>query len=138
MEESPVRIALIGCTGLLGDVIRQTLTYESGVRVVAELSAPPDDLEDTGIDADILLWNDADEQRVSRWISSGTLPRHPRVLAITTDGQQAALWELLPHRTELGELSPQRLVDIVRAARGRGATQSPPSMRLDTTSRSTP
>jgi hypothetical protein len=34
-------------------------------------------------------------------------------------GRRTVLYELRPHRTELGELSPQELVAAVRAAAGR-------------------
>jgi hypothetical protein len=36
-------------------------------------------------------------------------------LATTTDGQAAALWQLIPHRVELGALSPQTLVNTIRS-----------------------
>src|SRR6476660_3875665 len=66
---SPVRIALIGCTGLLGDVICQTLTAEPDLRVVAELTTPAPGLDICTVDADIVLWKDADEQRIALWLS---------------------------------------------------------------------
>lgn len=36
-----------------------------------------------------------------------------KVLAIIGDGAQSALYELRPHRIPLGELSPQRLVEVI-------------------------
>jgi hypothetical protein len=86
--------------------------------VVAELRTPTNDVGISALDADIVLWNDADEHQIDALLS--TSGKHsPRVLATLTDGQQAALWELAPRRTELGALSPQTLVKIIRETAGR-------------------
>jgi chemotaxis response regulator CheB len=111
---SHVRVAVIGCSGLLGDIIRQTIRAEADLEVVAELAVPGTDFNLAEVDADIVLWNDADEYRISRWLADLMQERSPRVLATTTDGQRGALWELKPHRIELGELSPRTLVDTIR------------------------
>ena len=114
-DSSPVRVALIGCTGLLGDVIASSLRGEPGLTVVASVPLVASDSDIAAFDADIVVWNAADEQRIAQWLNS-YVPAS-RVLAITTDGQQAALWELVPHRIELGALSPQSLVETIRGAR---------------------
>ncbi len=113
-SSSTVRVALIGCTGLLGDIIRQTLTGEPDLDVVVQLTTPGPDLDLSQIDADIVLWNDAEEDRIARWLTGLTHQGTPRVLATLTDGQQAALWELAPHRIELGGLSPWTLIKTIR------------------------
>lgn len=112
-----MRVALIGCTGLLGDVICQTITAEPDLDVVAKIVTPPVDLDLSVFNADIVLWNDADEGRVSMWLNTYTQRHGPRVLATLTDGHESALWELTPHRTELGALSPQTLVETIRESR---------------------
>jgi hypothetical protein len=109
-----VRIALIGCTGLLGDVICQTLTAQPDLRVVAKLTPGVSGADLGSVDADIVLWNNADEQRIALWLSQARHQRGPRVLATLTDGKQAALWELTPRRVDLGALSPQSLVQTIR------------------------
>ncbi len=111
---STVRLALIGCTGLLGDIIRQTLTREPDLDVVAQLTTPGPDLDLSQFDADIVLWNGAEEDRIARWLTGLTYRRTPRVLATLTDGQRAALWELTPRRIELGAMSPQSLIRTIR------------------------
>jgi hypothetical protein len=113
--ELPVRVALIGCGGLLGDVIRTSLSAEPNLTVVASMQSPPPGADLTSFDADIVLWNAADERRIDQWLSA--YPAVPRVLAITSDGQDAALWELTPHRVGLGALSPQSLVETIRRTR---------------------
>ena len=46
------------------------------------------------------------------------LPRRPRlkVFAVADQGRACALYELRPHRIEFGEVSPDELVEAIRAA----------------------
>ncbi|MGE5697898.1 MAG: hypothetical protein ACM4D3_22455 [Candidatus Sericytochromatia bacterium] len=113
-SSSTVRVALIGCTGLLGDIIRQTLTSEPDLAVVAQITTPGPDFDLLQCDADIVLWNGAEEDRIARWLTGLKHQRAPRVLATLTDGREAALWELIPHRIELGGMSPHTLVETIR------------------------
>jgi hypothetical protein len=107
------RVALIGCTGLLGDIIGQTVAAQPDLEVVADLPFPEPDL-----DVDIVLWNNADEVRIAEWLGRISRRRGLRVLATLGDGKNASLWELRPHRTDLGALSPAHLVETIRASRG--------------------
>lgn len=108
-----VRVALIGCTGLLGDIISETLAGQSAVNVVAELGPFAVDQPLPELDADLVLWNDADEARVAGCFDRLAHDRGPRVLTITGDGRQASLLELVPRRSELGSLSPETLVETI-------------------------
>jgi hypothetical protein len=109
-----VRVALIGCTGLLGDIIRKALDTDPSITVVAELP-PPATGEPLPVatEADLLLWKDADESAVATWMQQHA--RRPRVLATLADGREASLWELVPRRTALGTLSPATLVQTIHA-----------------------
>lgn len=113
-SSSTVRVALIGCTGLLGDIIRQTVSGEPDLAVVAQMTTPGPDFDLLQCDADIVLWNGAEEDRIARWLTGLRHQRAPRVLATLTDGQDAALWELVPHRIELGGISPRALIETIR------------------------
>lgn len=112
---APIRVALIGCTGLLGDIIGEALAGQPGVHVVAELEPLGADQPLPELDADLMLWNNADESRVVEWIDRLAHGRGPRVLTITGDGRQASLLELVPRRTELGALSTEALVETILA-----------------------
>lgn len=116
-KRPPVRVALIACSGLLGDIIGQTLAREPDLEVVADLPA----FESTGslpeVDADIVLWNDADEALVSRWLDQMSGRCGARVLVTRADGREATLWELIQRRTDLGALAPDSLAETIRAAR---------------------
>lgn len=107
------RVALVGCTGLLGDIIERTLAAEPDIEVVADLALPGPG-PGTDVDADILVWNHADEERVTAWLGAVSGRHGPRVLAAFGDGKEASLWELVPHRTELGALSPATLVQVIK------------------------
>lgn len=113
-----VRVALIGCSGLLGDIIEQAVVAQPDLDVVAEL--PADGLNATlaDLDTDIVVWNNADESRVAELLGELSCRRGPRVLATIGDGREASLWELTPHRTELGALSPASLVQTIRSTAG--------------------
>jgi hypothetical protein len=111
-------VALIGCSGLLGDIIEQTVAAQPDLCVVADLATS--DLNGTlpELDADIVLWNNADETRIAAWLGVLSARRLPRVLATIGDGRDASLWELTPRRTELGALSPASLVETIRRTAG--------------------
>ncbi len=116
-----VRVALIGCTGLLGDIIGETLSGQPGVDVVAELEPQAGDQALLEFDADLVLWHNADESRVVGWLDRLAHGSGPRVLTTMGDGRQASLWELVPRRLELGSLSPRTLVEtILGPTRGAG------------------
>lgn len=111
-----VRVALVGYTGLLGDIVRQAIKEAPDLVLVEQLTTPGPDLDLLPVDADFILWNEADETRIAEWLKGLTHRHSPRVLATLSDGQQAALWELTPHRIELGALSPATLVDTIRGS----------------------
>ncbi len=114
-EAAPhVRVVLIGCSGLLGDIIDTALADHPDLDVVADLEPPGPEAELPVVDADLVLWNNADEARVERWLGDLSSRGAPRVLATLTDGRDASLWELVPRRTELGALSPRTLVETIR------------------------
>jgi hypothetical protein len=103
-----VRVALVGCSGLLGDIIGRTVAEQSGIEVVGDFPAGTVPSPD---EADLVVWNDADEGQVAAWLLA--VRREPRVLATVGDGREAVLWELTPHRTLLGALSPTALIDAI-------------------------
>jgi hypothetical protein len=108
-----LRVSLIGCSGVLGDIIRTTLDHQPDMVVVADLESVPADGSLAAV-SDLLVWNNADESRVERWLRDEAEPCGPRVLATLGDGRDAALWELAPQRTPLGAPSPDALVETIR------------------------
>ena len=113
---TPLRVALIGCVGLLGEIIGRTLAAEPDLDVVADYEALSYDDELSLATADLVVWNNADESLVARWLSTLSNRCGPRVLATMGDGREASLWELTPQRKALGALSPTTLVDTIRSS----------------------
>jgi hypothetical protein len=111
-----LRVVLVGCTGLLGDIIGRAVASEADLDVVAQLPAPQAAEALPMLEADLVLWDDADEDRVAQWLSQRSHRHCPRVLTTVYDGRVASLWELVPRRTELGALSPATLVETIRGA----------------------
>lgn len=115
---TPVRVALIDCSGLLGDIIEQTVVAQPDLCVVAELATAELNATLADLDADVVVWNDADEPRIARWLTELSRRSGPQVLATIGDGRDASLWRLTPRRTELGALSPASLVETIRNTAG--------------------
>jgi hypothetical protein len=110
-----LRVVLVNCRGVLGDIIRTAVTEAPDIEVVANLS-DHDSVTTALGEADLVLWNDADESRLERILGQAARRHAPRVLATLGDGRDAALWELVPRRTALGAMSPSSLIDAIRVA----------------------
>lgn len=110
-----LRVALVGCSGLLGDIIHRAVAEEPGLEVVADLPLP-DSLGDLPVvEADVVLWNESEGSHCPEWLSRLGRRACPPVLATHYDGRVASLWELVPRHTDLGALSPATLVETIRA-----------------------
>lgn len=97
---------------MLGDIVTSTL--EAAPDVAVTVASAPDVL---AIDADVaVVSGGSDGLPALGW---DLLGRHPwmQVIAIRRDGEATSLYELRPHERELGEISPQALLDAVRRAR---------------------
>lgn len=110
-EGAKIRVTLVGCRGLLGDIIGKGVAAESDIEVVVEL---PMGARVPGVETDLMLWNNADESRLKRWLDAAGARCAPRVLTILGDGRNSSLWELAPRRVELGALSVAMLVATIR------------------------
>ncbi|MEP6816104.1 MAG: hypothetical protein ABI873_11185 [Marmoricola sp.] len=116
-----MRVALVGYSGLLGDIIGRAISEDPELEVVADIDSA--ELIATGLnvaDADILLWNGADESRLWTWLKAAA-GRGPRILTTHGDGRHVLLWELAPQRTELGALSPTSLREALRGPAAGGS-----------------
>jgi hypothetical protein len=110
-----VRVALVGCTGLLGDIIGRAVTEQPEIEVVGDFPAGHLPAPEA---VDLVVWNGAEEDEVTSWLLA--VRREPRVLATFGDGRDASLWELTPHRARLGALSPTTLAEAIAADVGGG------------------
>lgn len=108
-----LRVSLVGCSGVLGDIIRTTLKQQPDMVVVEDVDTFPAGGGLT-VPSDVLVWNNADESRVERLLLNAAERSRPRVLATLGDGRDSAFWELAPRRTALGPPSPVALVQSIR------------------------
>jgi hypothetical protein len=120
----PTRIVLAGLSGLLHDIVADALTGQSDIVVVADYgdSASSDRAfaNDTTQTDVVLLGREPTMSELE--VVSGCL--EITVLALTDDGRSAYRYALRPERIPLGTwtgISPQSLIDAIRAAPKRGA-----------------
>lgn len=71
--------------------------------------------------ADVLLMSQPDPENEAVPITMLYASPRSRVLALADDARRAVLYELLPHRTALGELSREALLAAVHGAATEGA-----------------
>ena len=110
-----IRVVLAEMPPLLNDIVRTVLGSQADVELELR-PVPAADIvsADAVSQADVLILA---EQRSHRDNYAATLYAHPRlrVVAISDDRRGAVLYELRPHRSPLGELSPECLVRAVHA-----------------------
>jgi DNA-binding response OmpR family regulator len=117
----PVRVALIDLSPILTKIVTEVLAKPDirnegvfdGERGLEQAAALRPDVVIVGLDDDTP--DDGGLPPECRRL----LTRHPwaRVLSLAHDGRRAVLHELHPRRTDLGQASPQKLLDTVRGAR---------------------
>lgn len=116
----PVHIVIIDVPRLLRDVVTRILSTLPGVEVSfleSDMVSLAETLAKNGARIAIVgaaRYGPADVR--------DTLLRHPltKVLAVVGDASSATLYELRPYVIELGEVSPERLVEIIDSARTPG------------------
>jgi hypothetical protein len=112
-------VALVSCSGILGDVIRRSLAAVSEVAVIADL--PFDGVTQLAealrqADPDVVVWVLNDERTIAEHPELFNTPRGRSVIAVLDDGRRTACWQLRPHRTALDPPSIDNLVDALRDA----------------------
>lgn len=111
-----VRVLLAGMPPILRDIVRETIARQPDMAVVAELDT--DDALGPALavtDADVVILGSSGSEDSTRPLQVLIARPQTCVLMLQTDGRHAALYELRPHRTRLGDVSPQALVDAIRA-----------------------
>lgn len=99
---------------LVRDILEQAISTHSDMEVVSEEDCGSSTPVSSCSPDVIIVGTTAIEESQKM---PGLLLRWPKsqVLMITVAGRAAALYELVPHKTALGELSPSELVDVIRA-----------------------
>lgn len=104
---------------MLRDIVATVLASQHDIVIVGTVAGMDDVARATGsANAHIIVLGlDGAELPAS---CSDLLCEHPgvTVLGVTGDGRQAIRLQMRPERAEIGEVSPQGLVDAIRAAAG--------------------
>ena len=95
--------------GVLGDVVTRTIRAAPGIELVD--ASPPATTRAAAPDVVILAGTDPD---TVTWPTPELGYAATRLLAISDDGHRSCLFELLPRRETLGELTPETLIAAVR------------------------
>lgn len=118
---SRIRILLAGMPRLLEDIVEHMLNVQSDMHVVgtvvphgAAAAALVEALADTP--ADVVVLGLSEEAEASTYDALLFANPRLRLLAVVGDGRGAFLYELQPSRVPLGVVSPEALVDVIRAA----------------------
>jgi len=113
-----IRIVVIGLPQILRDVITDIVDSQPDMEVVGDL----------GEDAEPVMVEDLAGTFVAvRAGPNGELPeigarllerraRGLRVLGLSSEGRRGFVYELRPTEVAIGEISPERLVNVIRAA----------------------
>jgi DNA-binding NarL/FixJ family response regulator len=110
------RIVLIDMSPLLRDIVREALSGQPDLDVVAEHEAAVDvreAVEQDRADFVILGSEAATDESVRSLVAAD---RRFRALEVHADGGESVLYELRPHRVSLGEISTDALLRTIRAA----------------------
>jgi hypothetical protein len=112
-----IRLMLVGCQDLLGDLIRSTIAGQSDMLVVADLAETADPVAELrSARPDVIVWNTADDSFLNQSTEFFTPAPAVRIVATLDDGRRGTLWELRPAHRPVGELTPDALLGTIREA----------------------
>jgi DNA-binding NarL/FixJ family response regulator len=112
-----IRVLLAGLPRMLRDIVATVLASQADIVVVGTVPEMEDLAHATGLsNANIIVLGLEGAELPAA--CTELLCAHPSVtvLGVTGDGRQAIRLRMRPERAEIGEVSPQGLVDAIRAA----------------------
>lgn len=114
-QEEPLgqcRVLLIGGPRMLLDIVQGILEREPDITVMRQIvrGLTPDDMHTA--DVDLIVMSDAGQGFSKNWDLTHDPPN--KVLAVATNGRRSRLYEFRSEETELGEIEPERLAEVVR------------------------
>ena len=112
-------VALVSCTGILGETLRRNLLSTADIAVVGEVA-----FDDIGrlsatirrIRPDAVVWLTDDETHLVEHPELFAADRGCAVITVSDDGRRGSAWELRPSRTALDSPSWETLIDALRGA----------------------
>jgi DNA-binding NarL/FixJ family response regulator len=111
----PTRIALIDMPRVLREIVKTTLDRDPEIEIVGEFSGAPIVEALERIEADLVIAGPTALHAQDVGVQLLERDNHVRVIAVRSDGRRSVIWE------QLGELSPEGLVAVVKRAPGTGS-----------------
>ena len=110
-----IQVHIMAITPLLRAVVRRIVSRQPDIEVVDE-TAPVDALMDAPTEGSEVLIVGIEDGRLPA-ICIPLVHARPRlrVLALAGEGLETTLFEMRPHRLSLGNVSPETLLDAIRA-----------------------
>jgi hypothetical protein len=110
------RLLLASFPPILRDILTDVLAEESGMEVVQGGAGEDLDRSVARSGADVVLVEEGSADLPDPYLR--LMYRHPhlRLLTVSPDGRQAALYRLVPERRLLAEVTPGGLAAAIRAA----------------------
>jgi DNA-binding NarL/FixJ family response regulator len=113
---SNIRVLIRDAPTMLRDILEQVISNEHDMEVIPEPVVPMQGLLERPPSPDVVVVGAGDSEPAAR--ARGLLVRWPgsHVLMITARGHRVLRYELLPRGIDLGEMSPDQLVQAIRSA----------------------
>jgi two-component system response regulator DesR len=116
---APIRVVLGTMPPLLGDIVRETLAAHGDVEVLADVDTR-DEIRPAvrRTDADVAVLGISSRDRTGlNGLLRELLADHPRltVIALASDGRNGYVYQLQPSSVAIADVSPQSLVETIRA-----------------------
>lgn len=111
MSGPRIRIALVELLPLLRGIVEEVISAQPDMEVVPQDSRMMKLASIDEADPDVVILGREDTSLTSRLLR---MRPNLKVLAVAMDGREGVLFELRPRRVDLGEISPQKLVNVIR------------------------
>jgi hypothetical protein len=112
---SRIRVLVHDMPAMLRDILRGVIAKEPDMELLGRTSLLQRPRRSLPGEPDVVVGSTADQQNpagAEEWLQKW--PR-ARVLLVSPSGRESVLYELRPHATPLGELSPPELVRVIRS-----------------------
>lgn len=121
MDGVTIRVALVSCSGLLGGLVRETVSAlpDVVVRTVSAVGGKRLVRALRRIRPHVIVWQMDDDRLLSEHFEFFGVRHQAVVLAVLEDGADGSVWRLGTERSELGPLSPDGIKDAIRVIAGK-------------------
>jgi hypothetical protein len=118
-HDTTTTVALVSCSGILGDLIRHSVGDLDDVAVIRDF--PFQSMDNVSLvirqnRPDVVVWLMDDETMLANHPELFGANRGCAVIAVLDDGRRSASWELRPYRTALDPPSVDTLIEALRTA----------------------